>query len=177
MRAAFFTPVFALAVYAQSQSSSIDDFPQTSFLTQTNSLGVVTGQPAVNTNVGNPDSSIPAQAPVETSQPPVASIPAVAPGINTIQVPGTGNTTRTLVVSANNSTTVVLGNPTPSGSPTGTEARTTGADASGSGASGASGATGSRTGASGSQSTGAAPTMGAMAGSIFGVGALVAAFL
>ncbi|KAF2729765.1 hypothetical protein EJ04DRAFT_446509 [Polyplosphaeria fusca] len=182
MRAVFFTPIFALAAFAQdassvsTPSSTGDAFPQTSFLTQTDSRGVVTGMPAPATSVGVADSSIAVQPPVQTSQPPVNSIPAVGTGVHTLLLPGSANSTRTVVVSANNSTTVEL-TPTPSdasgsGAATGTNAKTTGADASESGAQGSQ-----TTGASGSQSTGAAPTMGALAGGIVGVGALVAAFL
>lgn len=178
MRASIFVSAAAFAAGAFAQSSSGDDFPQTSFLQQTDSLGVVTGQPAPATNIPN-------QPPAETNIPALdtsvgipASIPAVGSGIQTIAVPGTANTTRTLVVSANNSTTVVLGDPTSAGgsrsaAATGTDGKpiTTGATRTGSEASG------SETSGTGAQSTGAAATMRAVAGGVAGVGAFVAAFL
>ncbi|KAH7385783.1 hypothetical protein BKA66DRAFT_569617 [Pyrenochaeta sp. MPI-SDFR-AT-0127] len=176
MRAStFFASAAAFAV-ASAQSSSIDPFPQTAQLAQTNSLGVVTGiptQPAVATNQ-------PALPPAVTSQPPVNSIPAVGTGIHTLLLPGPAsnvNGTQTVVVSANNSTTVILGAPTSAGAtPTGS-----GAAASGSGASGSAGASrsGSATGSgAATQSTGAAASnVKAAAGSLVGFGAFVAAFL
>ncbi|KAF2468659.1 uncharacterized protein BDR25DRAFT_315666 [Lindgomyces ingoldianus] len=179
MRASIFisAPIFAIAALAQDSSSSVDAFPQTSRLTQTNSLGVITGQPAAAT-------SIPDQPPAVTSQPAVATsvgeannVPAGLSGINTILLPGTAgaNSTRTLVVSANNSTTVTLTNATPSGSggASGSAGTVTGTGAGASGTGRAS-ASGSGTAA---KSTGAAATMRAVAGSVAGVGAFVAAFL
>ncbi|KAF2831452.1 hypothetical protein CC86DRAFT_139415 [Ophiobolus disseminans] len=55
----------------------------------------------------------PAQPAVVTSQPSFVDIPAIGPGIHTLLLPGTGSdvsATRTVVVSANASTTVVINN-------------------------------------------------------------------
>jgi hypothetical protein len=201
MRASiFYSAAFAAAASAQSVSfhwdptsaepnltasqSSVDPFPQTSLLQQTDSRGVVTGmfpvatsqpsQPAaVTTQPGQP-AAVTTQPAVVTTQPAPADIPAVGPGLHTLVLPGTGssfNQTRTVVVSANNSTTVQIQTSTPAAS---------GADASGSGASG-SGPRRSGSGASGSASPSATPGAAAnvkvAAGSLVGFGAIVAAFL
>ncbi|KAH7130810.1 hypothetical protein B0J11DRAFT_613371 [Dendryphion nanum] len=172
MHAAIFVPIFAAAALAQSGSSSIDPFPQTSFLQQTNSLGVVTGQPPVATSI--PSAAVPnvSQPPAVTTQPPAASIPALGTGIHTIiqGIPGTNQTT-TLVVSINNSTHSIVTPATSSaGSGSGSGAVTTGTGrATGSGASGSA--------ATGTNQPGAAATMKAMAGGLVGAGALMAAFL
>lgn len=177
MRAAFFIPVFAAAAFAQdSSSSSIDEHPQTTFLQQTNSLGVVTGQPSVITSQPTNPAVISTQPEAATSVGLPASIPAVGSGITTIVVGGPStapNATQTLVVSANNSTTIILSSPTSSG------ASGSGSGATGTGATGsdASGSGGSQTGSGTAQSTGAAATMKAVAGSVVGVGAFMAAFL
>jgi hypothetical protein len=174
MRAAFFIPVFAAAVFAQDSSSSIDEHPQTTFLQQTNSLGVVTGQPSVVTSQPTNPAVVTSQDAAATSVGLPASIPAVGSGITTIVIGGPSsapNATQTLVVSANNSTTIILSSPTSSGA--------SGSDATGTGAtgSGASGSAGSQTGSGSPESTGAAATMKAVAGSVVGVGAFMAAFL
>lgn len=168
-------PIFAAAALAQSSTG--DDFPQTTFLQQTNSLGVVTGQPAPATSIPDQPSAVTTQPPQDLSQPPVETIPAVGTGVNTILIPGPSNTTRTLTVSANNSTTVIL-SPTrasTSNKPaTGTDSagRPTGTDSNGNPTTGtAADSTASAT------STGAAATMKAMAGSVIGIGAFAAAFL
>jgi hypothetical protein len=176
MRASIFLPAFAAAVIAQSSRSvSSDEFPQTSFLTQTNSLGVVTGQPGVAT-------SIPAQPPAVTSQPAVqtsvgqvASLPALGSGVYTIPQQGTAgvNSTQTLIVSVNNSTTVVSTQGVGPSSSSGADASKTGPQPSGSGTD----ENGNPTGASSTQSKGAAATMHAVGGAVVGVGAFVAAFL
>ena len=62
MRSSIFASAAILAV-ASAQSSSVDPAPQTVYLSQTNSLGVVTGQPAVAT-------AIPNQPAVDTAIPP-----------------------------------------------------------------------------------------------------------
>ncbi|KAF2108497.1 hypothetical protein BDV96DRAFT_587291 [Lophiotrema nucula] len=176
MRASIFisAPIFAAAALAQSESSSsVDAFPQTSYLQQTDSRGVVTGMPAVATSIPSQPaaaSSIANLPPAVTTQPLPASIPAVGTGLHTIIIGGPSNTTQTLVVSANNSTTIIV--PTASSASSGASGAQTTGGASGSGPSGS--ATGSATGA---QSTGAAPTMAALAGSFVGLGAFVAAFL
>ncbi|KAH7095402.1 hypothetical protein FB567DRAFT_512545 [Paraphoma chrysanthemicola] len=178
MRASvFYSAVFAAA--ASAQSSSVDPYPQTSQLQFTNSLGVVTGQPAVATSIpGQPAvvTNIPTQPAAVTSQPLPADIPAVGPGLHTLVLPGTGsafNQTRTVVVSANNSTTVAVQT-----SAAASASGSSGATASGSGASRASGASGSPTGTGAPQnSQGAAANVKAAAGGVLGFGAIVAAFL
>jgi hypothetical protein len=208
MRVAIFAPIFAAAVLAQdsvsrcslfvspcigtqltmiqSASSSVDPAPQTSYLQQTNSLGVVTGMPAVATSIPSQPavvtsqpavvteqpSVVTEQPSVVTSQPPVVSIPAVGTGIHTVVLPpmSGSNSSNTVVVSANNSTTVLLNTGSPSGSGLSGSATRTPTGPSGSDASKSSSATGA-------QSSGAAATMGALAGSVVGVGAFMAAFL
>lgn len=136
---------------------------------------MVTGQPSVET-------SIPPQPPADTAQPSQAtdvgvpaSLPALGSGIYTIPVQGTAgpNSTQTLIVSANNSTTVVLSQPTPK--PSGSDASGTGANPTETG--GDDEESGTPTGADGPSSSAAAATMRAIAGSVAGVGALMAAFL
>lgn len=122
------------------------------------------GQPAVVTS----------QPAVVTTQPAPANIPAVGTGITTLVLQGTGsafNQTRTVVVSANNSTTVELVRSTP--------ASGSGAGASGSGASGSgSRPTGSAASGTGAPaSTGAASALQIASGSLVGFGAIFAAFL
>ncbi|KAF2003320.1 hypothetical protein P154DRAFT_532423 [Amniculicola lignicola CBS 123094] len=180
MRTSIFisAPIFAAAAFAQDSSSTVDAFPQTSYLQQTNSLGVVTGMPAVFTSQPSQPAvftSQPSQPAVVTSQPEVATIPAIGTtGLVTIIIPGV-NTTITHVYSGSNSTTVeIINTPTPSvtttmsGGASGSGASGTGADATGSGATG---------GASSTSSQGAAATMHAVAGSVVGLGAFMAAFL
>lgn len=182
MRASiFFSAAFAAA--ASAQSSSVDPFPQTSLLQQTDSRGVVTGQfPVATSQPGQPalNTQQPGQPALVTSQPLPANIPAVGSGVQTLLLPGTGsafNSTRTVVVSANNSTTVVLNTGAASAS---NSARASGASttpASGSGSARASGS-GSPTGSGSPQnSQGAAANVKAAAGSVLGFGAIVAAFL
>lgn len=157
--------------------SSVDPFPQTSLLAQTNSLGVVTGQPPVATSQPTQpaaDTVQPNLPSAVTTQPLVNSIPAVGTGVHTLLLPGPAsnvNSTQTIVVSANNSTTVVL---TPA---TASDASATGSG--GSSGSKTSGASGSATGSgSSSSSTGAAAhNVKAAAGGLVGAGAFLAAFL
>jgi hypothetical protein len=169
--------------YNQTITSSVDNYPQTSYLKQTNSLGVVTGMPAVFTSQPSAAVAItsqPGQPAVVTSQPAVvtsqplpAEIPAVGPGLHTFTLPGTGsmfNQTRTIVVSANNSTTMQIQTSTPVASGSGSAASGSGARASGSGSA-------TRSGAAASQSANAANNMKVAAGSILGFGAFVAAIL
>lgn len=185
MRVAAFVPVFAAAALAQSASPSSsaavssftgDAFPQTSFLTQTNSLGVITGQPPVATSIPNQPNPVLSQPPVATSQPPVASLPIFGTGVHTYLqgIPGT-NQTSTIVLSVGTSGTAVVtsllnANTASSNSRTGTAG---GSDSQTTGTRTGTGAAG----ASSTSSTGAAATMKAMAGSLVGAGALMAAFL
>jgi hypothetical protein len=163
----------------KDSSSSIDPAPQTTFLTQTNSLGVVTGMPAADTSIATQPDAVTTQPAVVTTQPAPADIPAVGPGVHTLTLAGTGtgsmvNSTRTVTVSANNSTTVAI-----VATPTSSDADATGSGASGSGADASgSGADASRTGTGANgASTGAAVNVKAAAGSIVGFGAFMAAFL
>ncbi|KAH8628835.1 hypothetical protein IG631_16092 [Alternaria alternata] len=164
---------------SSAPSSSIDPAPQTTYLTQTNSLGVVTGMPAADTSIATQPDAVTSQPAAVTTQPVPADIPAVGPGVHTLTLAGTGtgsmvNSTRTVTVSANNSTTVALvASPTNSDADaTGSGASRSGADATGSDASGT--ATGSGAGA---DATGAAVNVKAAAGSLVGFGAFMAAFL
>ncbi|KAJ4367449.1 hypothetical protein N0V83_007032 [Neocucurbitaria cava] len=176
MRSSIFVSAVAFAV-ASAQSSSVDPFPQTSLLAQTNSLGVVTGQPPVATSQPTQPAANTVQPNLPsavTTQPLVNSIPAVGTGVHTLLLPGPAsnvNSTQTVVVSANNSTTVVLAPATAS------DASATGSG--GSSGSKTSGASGSATGSgSASSSTGAAAhNVKAAAGGLVGVGAFLAAFL
>jgi hypothetical protein len=175
MRASIFiASAFTAVVFAQSDSSSsTDPAPQTTFTTQTDSRGVITGQPtipgqpAVVTSQPAADTSIPDQI---TTQPLLQTIPAVGTGINTVTIGNPDNSTSTLTVSANNSTTLLVAKPTPSGSRTsGSGSETTATNSDGSPVA---------TNSDGSPaSTGAAATMRAVAGSLVGAGAFVAAFL
>lgn len=186
MRTTFALAAFVAAAFAQSETSSVDPFPQTSYLAQTNSLGVVTGQPAAATSIPDQpaaDTSIPTQPAAVTSQPPVdtdvglpASIPAIAPGsIYTIPV-ANGNATKTYVLSANNSTTLILNQSTPGSSAASNSASPTGSGASASGTGRPSGS-GTASGTGAQNSAGAAANLKAAAGSMVGFGAFVAAFL
>lgn len=162
------------------RQSSIDAFPQTSLLAQTNSLGVVTGQfPVATSQPGQPAvvTQQPGQPAVVTSQPLPADIPAVGSGIQTLLLPGTGsmfNSTRTVVVSANNSTTVQINTAVASGSAGASgSAKVSGSGASGSGAS----RSGSATGTGAPQGSQGAASNVKIAGSFVGFGAMLAAFL
>jgi hypothetical protein len=156
-------------------SSSVD------YLTQTNSLGVVTGMPAVETSIASQPAAVTTQPAVVTEQPAAittqpapADIPAVGPGVHTLTLAGTGsmvNSSRTLTVTANNSTTLALvAATTSSGADSTNSADATDSDASGSKASKSASGTGSA-------ATGAAVNVKAAAGSILGFGAFMAAFL
>jgi hypothetical protein len=173
------TPPQSVSSAAAAVTSSIDAFPQTSFLTATNSLGVVTGQPAADTAIPTQppaDTVIPTQPAVETNVGTAVTIPAVGTGIHTIPVPNpSGNGSVTITVSANNSTTVILGAPTGSASGSGADASNTASTTRGSQSGSVSGSpTGS--GAS-SSSTAGASNIKVAAGSMVGFGAFVAAFL
>ncbi|KAI8936357.1 hypothetical protein NX059_006769 [Plenodomus lindquistii] len=184
MRSSIFVSAVAFAV-ASAQSSSVDPAPQTQYLTQTNSLGVVTGGPAADTAIPTQpaaDTAIPTQPGVVTEQPAVVTeqplpdnIPAVGTGLHTLTLAGTGsafNETRTVTVSANNSTTLVVA---PATTASGSGASATGSGATASGASRSGSQTGS--GASSSATGAAAQNFNAAAGGILGFGAFMAAFL
>jgi len=186
MRASAFVSVsaFAAAALAQGSSSTIDPFPQTSFLTQTGSGGVVTGQPTLVTSI---PLVVTSQPPVATSQPPVATsvgtaakIPDLGPGLHTYVIGQGTNSSTTVIFSANvnGSTSYVTPPPTSSNSGagfTGTDGRVTPTSAQPTGTDGKP--LSSPTSPTSSHSTGAAVTMRAVAGSVVGLGAFVAAFL
>jgi hypothetical protein len=178
MRASIFISASAFAVAAfAAESSSIDPAPQTTFLAQTNSFGVVTGQPAAASSIPNQPSQALSQPPVATSVGNAASIPDYGPGLHTY-AQGQGTNSTTLIVfsaNSNGSTTVYQATPTPSGAKvTGTDGKVTPV-ASSTVATGTDGKPAA--GATSTSSTGAAATMRAVAGSVVGVGAFVAAFL
>lgn len=186
MRASIFVSAAAFALASAQDTSagsstSIDPFPQTTFTTQTNSLGVVTGMPSVDSSIPSQPDAVTNQPAVVTAQPAPADIPAVGPGVHTLTLAGTGtgsmvNSTRTVTVSANNSTTVALVASATSSGAGATGSGSAGASGSGSDASG-SGSSASRTGANRPDKTGAASNVKAAAGSLVGFGALMAALL
>jgi hypothetical protein len=158
----------------------------TSYLTQTNSLGVVTGMPEVATA----QSALPT---VVTSQPAVATIPAGLPEGNTYLMINVSRSLTSFEVSVGSSTTVVVNAPesativTGTGTETGTAAvssATGSSDSSDSSSTASSTRGSSSSSASGSgaaESTGSADSSAgrvtlASAG-VLGFGALVAAFL
>jgi len=162
----------------------------TSYLTQTNSLGVVTGMPSVETA----QSALP---PAVTSQPAVATIPAGLPEGNTYLLINISRTLTSFEVSVGSSTTVVVDAPesatiiTGTGTETGTAAVSSATDSSSSDDSESSSSSGSSStrgsSSSGASSSGAAESTGtadssagrvtlASAG-VLGFGALFAAFL
>jgi uncharacterized membrane protein YgcG len=151
---------FAALSVAESSVTSIPySNPATSYLTQTDSNGVITGQPSVATSMPG---AVTTQPGVVTSQPDAASIPALSSGMNTVVM---GNRTQTYNV-VNNSTVLVT--------PTPTAATTTGGSGSGSG----SGSSGSKTGSgSSSTSSGAADNIKLASGALAGAGAVFALFL
>jgi len=176
MRTSIFVSVaaFAAAAIAQDSTTTVDPFPQTSFLTQTGSGGVVTGQPTLITS----------QPPVFTSQPAVATsvgtaanIPDLGPGLHTYVIGIGTNSSTTVVFSANvNGSTSFVTPPATSSSSgagfTGTDGKVTPTSSQATGTDGkpVSSTTGAR-------STGAAATMHAVAGSVVGLGAFAFAFL
>jgi hypothetical protein len=87
MRSAIILTLAAVAMAQVSEPSSIPSYtnPMTSFLTQTNSLGVVTGQPKPDLNVVTSQPlPVTTQPALVTSQPPVETSPA---GSNIVSVP------------------------------------------------------------------------------------------
>ncbi|KAK8080098.1 hypothetical protein PG997_007916 [Apiospora hydei] len=78
--------------------------PATAYLTQTNSDGIVTGMPS-----NSVDTAIPTQPKAETSQPPVATIPAgLGTGAHTLTINASSGLT-SFTISVGSSTTAVLG--------------------------------------------------------------------
>jgi hypothetical protein len=130
---------FAAVVSAQDSSSStaalVSSVPYsndaTTLLTQTNSLGVITGQPSQPAVVTSQPAGI-------TTQPPVALIPAgFGDGTTTATF---GNQTYTIAVSGN-VTSLVTRTPTPTAQ-TSVDTSGTGAAASGSGSAASASSTG-----------------------------------
>lgn len=202
----FFAAPFVAAAYAQSSSEANSTVVEisasgtttsttvpysngfTSYLTQTNSLGVVTGMPEVETA----QSALP---PAVTSQPAVATIPAGLPIGNTYLLINISRTLTSFEVSVGSSTTVVVDAPesativTGTGTETGTAAvsSATGSSSDDSESSSGSSSTRGSSSSGASSSGGAAQSTGnadssagrvtfASAG-VLGFGALFAAFL
>ena len=142
--------------------------PATSYLTQTNSLGVVTGMP---TN--------PAATGAVTSQPPVSTIPAGEPtGLNTLSQNVSG-TLHSFTISVGSSTTMVLsgaGVATSSSGGAGGSHHTKGSNGGGSQASAAGGSSTQSASASSSGNAAVSNANVASAG-LIGLGALFAALL
>jgi hypothetical protein len=139
----------ALSAFAAAQVSDsvpLPDNPLTKYLTMTDANGVITGMPAVVT-------SQPTQPAAVTSQPPIASLPALHDGTTTLTF---NNHTYTVAVSGSVTSFVTSTSTT-------AKASGTGASASGSGA--------------GASSTGAAATGRVAAGALVGAAGLFAAFL
>jgi hypothetical protein len=164
----------------------------TSYLTQTNSLGVITGMPAVATAQSALPSAVTTQPEAVTSQPEVATIPAGLPEGVTHIMQNISRSLTSFEVSVGSSTTVVISAASDATIVTGTGTET-GAAATASSSSGSSSnddddssASGSSSGSSTSgsgaaESTGSADSSAgrvtlASAG-VLGFGALVAAFL
>jgi hypothetical protein len=149
----------ALAAIASAQDTSVSSVaysnPNTQYTTQTNSDGVITGMPAVETSQPNQPGAVTTQPAVITSQPDVATLPALPNGLTTLSF-----NNHTYTVSVNGNQTSII-------SSTSTSSSATGAGASGSGS------------GSGSSSTakGAAATGKAAAGALIGAAGLVAALL
>lgn len=154
------TMVTAQETNTTSVSSVPYSNPETSYTTETNSLGVITGQPTpVTTQPGLPAAV--------TSQPAAASIYAgLSQGLNTVIA---GNRTLTVNVSGN-STSVVTPTPTTQSTLTTNTA---------SGTTGTGSASGSKTGSSSSStSSGAAADVVKMAsGALVGAAGVFALFL
>jgi hypothetical protein len=158
--------------------TTIDAHPQTTFLTQTNSLGVVTGMPAVITSQPVQPSQALTQPDAATSVGSAAIIPDMGPGLHTYSYGIGTNSTRAIVFSVNSAGVTSLApvpttmSDSPAGS-TGTDGVVTPTQT------GTDGKLISTAAATGSEtaSTGAAATMRAVAGSVVGVGAFMAAFL
>lgn len=158
----------------------------TSYLTETNSLGVVTGMPSVVTSQPSQPAAVTAQSSLPTgvtTQPVVATIPAGLPsGTNTV-VLNISSSLTSFLVSVGSSTTAVIGDASVSiaaaTNATGTAASGSTATGSGSSASG-SAASGSNTASSSSSSSTSNAAVGnvqvASAG-LIGLGALFAALL
>ncbi|KAK5717830.1 hypothetical protein LTR15_008671 [Elasticomyces elasticus] len=159
----------------------------TSYLTETNSLGVVTGMPSAATAATSLPGAITTQPSVITSQPAVATIPAGLPvGVTSIAQNASGSLSY-FSVSVGSSTTVVMLPSTASvvTAASGSSGSGSGASGSGSGSAGASGA--SATGGSATSSGAASSSSSSSAASanniqyasagLLGLGALFAALL
>ena len=152
---ALFATLLVTIVSAQSDSttSSIPyTNPETSFLTQTNSLGVVTGQPTAVTS-----------EPIESTDElqPASIYAGLSQGLNTVVA---GNMTMTVEVSGSVTSVVT---------PTPTLAQTTGASAG----TGSSGGSNTASATASGKSSGAAAVARMGAGALVGAGAVFAVFL
>lgn len=86
----FFAAPFAALALAQSSGNATESTSSvpysninTIYLTQTNSLGVITGMPSVATSVGNAGTAITTQPTLATSQAAAALVPAGFTGVTT----------------------------------------------------------------------------------------------
>ncbi|KAK4908586.1 hypothetical protein LTR49_022544 [Elasticomyces elasticus] len=202
MRSSIMIAPFVAAAYAQSSSELVQTGVVsantttytttwtysngfTSYLTETNSLGVVTGMPSAATAATSLPGAITTQPSVITSQPAVATIPAGLPvGVTSIAQNASGSLSY-FSVSVGSSTTVVMLPSTASVVTAASGSSGSGSGASGSGSAGASGA--SATGGSATSSGAASSSSAASAASannvqyasagLLGLGALFAALL
>lgn len=127
--------------------------PATQYLTQTNSDGIVTGMPS-----NSVDTAIPTQPKAETSQPPVATIPAgLGTGAHTLTINASSGLT-SFTISVGSSTTSVVG------SPSGITGVTTSGGAKPTGSSGNGNSNGNGNGNSDGQSAAPSSTGGNAAG-------------
>ncbi|KAK7927615.1 hypothetical protein PG985_004613 [Apiospora marii] len=124
--------------------------PATAYLTQTNSDGIVTGMPSQSI-----DTAIPTQPKAETSQPPVATIPAgLATGAHTLTIAASSGLT-SFTISVGSSTTAVVGSPsgitgvTTAGGPKPTGSSGSGSSSDGNGNGNGNGGDSSETGSDG----------------------------
>ncbi|KAK3725249.1 hypothetical protein LTR37_000760 [Vermiconidia calcicola] len=168
--------------------------PATLYLTQTNSLGVVTGMPGASTVITNP-AVVTSQPAVVTTQPAVDLVPAGITGTTVVSYNGTAGFTSFTAIAGESTTRILGGNtiatvatsgsttargngPRPTaGRPTGGSGSNSnsGSDASSSGGSGGSAASSS---ASASESdSAAASNMKAASAGVLGLGAFIAALL
>jgi len=171
-----------------SSSSYVYTNPLTAYLTQTNSLGVITGMPPVETSVGNAGTAVTTQAIVVTSQPAVALVPAGFTGVTTLKFGGNGTSaTSSIVITAGTGTTFIVSATSAaatsgagaSGSASGSGATSGASGTAASGGSSGTAGSGTATGsaATSSSSTGAAAHIYVASSALIGAGALFAAFL
>ncbi|KAK3716412.1 hypothetical protein LTR37_006562 [Vermiconidia calcicola] len=216
MRYALLAAPLLAAVYAQDNSTESETVvplssgsttisttveysnPATLYLTQTNSLGVVTGMPGASTVITNP-AVVTSQPAVVTTQPAVDLVPAGITGTTIVSYNGTagftsftavaGESTTRILGGANTIATVASGSasgsttargngPRPTGGrPTGGSGSNSNSDSDAS-SSGAPSGSASSSSSSASESEGAAASnMKAASAGVLGLGAFIAALL